>query len=67
MGSAQLVAAELWLQREQGVGDNVSLLACEHPNSFSSAQLAHLMQIADGRACLDELPLPQVDFEVINW
>jgi len=49
-----------------GVGGGADSLSGEHPSSLSGAELLHLVQTTDGGACLDELPLPQVDFEVIN-
>lgn len=42
------------------------LLSCEHPSSSSGAELARVMQTVGGRACLNEFPLAQGDFEGIN-
>lgn len=67
VGSSQLVAAvALWLQRDKEVGGPALLLPYEHPSSLFDAELAQLMQTADSRACLGELPPAQVDSEVIN-
>lgn len=67
MGSSHMVGAKRQLRRGKEVGGSDDLLSCEHPSSLSGAKLACLMQTVGGRACLAELPLPQMDFAVINW